>query len=94
MDSSRYGERRHSDYVAPHRGAVILTLGILGLTICFVCGIVAWVMGNEDLRSMHEGRMDRTGEGLTSAGRVCGMVGTILNAIVLVFVIIAVAAKS
>lgn len=39
----------------PHRGAVILVLGILGLVVCLICGIVAWVMGNGDLRAMQAG---------------------------------------
>ncbi len=39
----------------PHRGVVILVLGILGLVACVICGIIAWVMGNTDLREMREG---------------------------------------
>ena len=64
--------------LAPHRGGVILTLGILGLVCCFICGIIAWVMGNNDLREMSGGRMDRSGEGLTQAGKICGMISVIL----------------
>ena len=62
----------------PHRGAMILTFGILGLVICAIFGIVAWVMGNGDLREMAAGTMDRTGEGMTRAGKICGMISTIL----------------
>ena len=65
-------------YLKPHRGAVVLVLGILGLVVCVICGIIAWVMGNNDLREMAAGRMDRTGEGLTKAGKICGMISTIL----------------
>ena len=65
-------------FARPHRGVLILVLGILGFVVCFICGIAAWVMGNTDLREMRAGRMDRSGEGLTQAGRVCGMVATIL----------------
>ena len=64
--------------VAPHRGVLILVLGILGIVCCFICGIIAWVMGNNDMREMDAGRMDPTGRGLTQAGKICGMVGTIL----------------
>jgi hypothetical protein len=28
----------------PHRGGVVLALGILGLVVCFICGIIAWIM--------------------------------------------------
>ena len=62
----------------PHRGTVVLVLGILGLVICFICGIVAWVMGNNDLREMEAGVMDPSGMGMTKAGKICGMISCIL----------------
>lgn len=65
-------------YLKPHRGTTVLVLGILGIVVCFICGIIAWVMGNNDLREMAAGTMDRTGEELTKAGKICGMIGTIL----------------
>ena len=69
----------------PHRGAVILVLGILGLVICCApLGIVAWVMGSGDLKEMDAGTMDPSGRGNTEAGKICGMIGTILMIIVLV----------
>ncbi len=64
--------------LTPHRGTVILVLGILGIACCFICGIIAWVMGNNDLKQMAAGTMDPSGEGLTKAGKICGMVGVIL----------------
>jgi hypothetical protein len=69
---------------SPHRGVLVLVLGILGIVLCFICGIVAWVMGNADLRAMAAGQMDRSGEGLTKAGKICGIVGTILGGLILV----------
>jgi hypothetical protein len=62
----------------PHRGGVVLALGILGIVVCFICGIIAWVMGNKDLREMDAGIMDPSGRGLTQAGRICGMISVIL----------------
>jgi uncharacterized membrane protein YidH (DUF202 family) len=62
----------------PHRGGVVLALGILGIVVCFICGIIAWVMGNNDLREMNAGTMDPSGRGLTQAGKICGMIGVIL----------------
>jgi hypothetical protein len=61
--------------VRPHRGVLILVFGILSIVVCFIFGIVAWVMGNGDLAQMQAGTMDRSGEGLTKAGKICGMVG-------------------
>ena len=62
----------------PHRGTVILVLGILGLVCCVICGIIAWAMGSGDLREMNAGRMDPSGRGLTQAGKICGMISVIL----------------
>lgn len=67
-------------FVKPHRGPVVLTLGILGIVPCFICGIVAWVLANSDLREMRAGRMDPAGEGMTRAGKICGIVGICVTA--------------
>ncbi len=65
----------------PHRGVLILVFGILGLCVCFLFGIAAWVMGNADMEAMDRGMMDPEGRGLTQAGKICGMVSVILNVI-------------
>lgn len=64
-----------------------MVFGILGLVMCFPFGIAAWVIGNGDLKAMRSGRMDRTGEGLTQAGRICGMAAMAFVAIGLVIVL-------
>jgi hypothetical protein len=69
--------------LAPHRGTAVLVLGILGLAVCLICGIIAWVMGKNDLAEMDAGRMDPTGRGLTNAGKICGMISVILTIVVL-----------
>jgi hypothetical protein len=61
-----------------HRGGMLLTFGILGIVCCFIFGILAWVMGGSDLKEMAEGRMDPSGEGLTKAGKILGIVGCVL----------------
>jgi len=68
--------------VKPARGGVILALGILGILCCFICGIIAWVLGNNDLKEMAMGMRDVSGRGLTHAGKVCGIVGIVLQIIV------------
>lgn len=66
--------------VRPHRGVVILVLGILSLACsCFILGIIAWVMGSGDLREMDAGRMDPSGRGLTLAGKICGIISVVLS---------------
>ncbi|MCI0746879.1 MAG: hypothetical protein L0Y58_15865 [Verrucomicrobia subdivision 3 bacterium] len=73
----------------PHRGALILVLGILGLVLCGIfTAVPAWVMGNNDLKSMDAGTMDSSGRSLTNAGRICGMISTILSIIAVVVVVV------
>jgi hypothetical protein len=63
----------------PHRGTLILILGILSLFLCGIfTGIPAWIMGNNDLKEMDAGAMDPSGRSVTNAGRICGMISTIL----------------
>lgn len=68
----------------PHRGVMILVFGILSFFCCVIFGIVAWVMGNGDLQEMQAGTMDPTGQGLTQAGKILGMISVILNIVSIV----------
>jgi hypothetical protein len=70
----------------PHRGGLILTLGVIGLGAGLLCGplgvpfaIAAWVMGQADLPKMDAHILDPRGRRQTNAGRVCGIVGTFLG---------------
>jgi hypothetical protein len=56
-------------------GGVFYCLFPIGLPL----GIVAWVMARRDLRKMDAGVMDPNGRKKTRDGRVCGIVGTVLN---------------
>lgn len=91
-DDYDYPEERR--YMRPHRGGTVLTLGILGLVVCCICGIIAWSMGNSDLREMAAGRMDPSGEDSTKAGKICGMISVILNIVVAVFYLLAIGAAA
>lgn len=71
--------RRRRRYLAPHRGSTVLVLGIMSFFfVPIILGPIAWIMGNTDLAEMRAGRMDREGESQTQAGRVCGMISTLL----------------
>jgi hypothetical protein len=65
----------------PHRGTLILVLGILSLVLCAPLGIAAWIMANGDLKQIDAGTMDPTGRSTTNAGRICGIIGTVLLAL-------------
>jgi hypothetical protein len=61
--------------VKAHRGVMLLIFGILGILCCVIFGILAWVMGSSDLKAMAAGQMDPSGEGLTKAGKILGIIG-------------------
>ena len=66
----------------PHRGTLILVLGILSLVLCgFFTGIPAWIMGKGDLAKIKDGIMNPEGEGPTKAGMICGMICCIISAV-------------
>jgi hypothetical protein len=77
--------KRVRDY-QPHRGPIILVLGIIAIVtgLHIILGPIAWIMGNNDLKEIHAGRMDPEGEGMTNIGRILGMVATILGIVALV----------
>ena len=57
---------------------MILTFGVLGFACCQIFSIVAWVMGYADMKEIKAGRMDPAGRGLTQAGMIIGIIGTVL----------------
>jgi predicted Zn finger-like uncharacterized protein len=84
-EERRFRGRRDAE---PHRGVLIMVLGIVSIVLVATIflgflgiplGIAAWVMGQKDLRKMRDNVMDDEGMGLTQAGWVCGIIGTILS---------------
>ena len=69
---------QNRNFVEPHRATTVLVLGILGLVCCGVCGIIAWIFGNEDIRKMNNGQMDMSGYDTTRIGRLLGIIATVL----------------
>jgi hypothetical protein len=84
-----FARPRRRDTV-PHRGGVVLAMGIVSLVALLVIpaigipfGIIGWIMGQVDLRQMKNDQMDRDGEGMTRAGWVCSILGTVINSLYL-----------
>jgi predicted Zn finger-like uncharacterized protein len=76
--------RRRRRYQQEHRGQLIMVLGILSFFIGGpILGLVAWIMGSHDLKEMRAGRMDPEGESQTNTGRICGMISTLLGAVMI-----------
>jgi len=70
----------------PHRGGAILALGIIGIVVCFITGVIAWVMGSSDLKEMDAGIRDPEGYSLTKAGMICGIIGVVISVLSLFWV--------
>ena len=84
-----YGAAR--SYSEPHRGGLILALGIISwATGCVVFGLAAWIMAAGDLNKMNAGRMDNSGRGLTQAGMIIGIIHTVLFGLGMAFVFFAI----
>ena len=78
-----------ASYAIPHRGGLILVLGILGWVVgCPIFSVAAWMMGSSDLREMRYGRMDPAGKGITQAGSILGMVYSLLWIVFLVILMV------
>lgn len=66
-------------------GTLILVLGILGLVLCPIFGLISWSMGTTALRTLDEGKSNNGAErSMASAGRICGIVSSVLWLIFLV----------
>ena len=82
-------------YIFPSRAGSVLTLGILSIVVCGLLGPIAWAMGNTELERIDSGQSDPSGRGNVSAGRVCGIIATVLLilGVVLIAVVFATAAS-
>ena len=74
--------------MAPHRGVLILVLGIVGFVVCAPVGIAAWIMGKQDLAKMDAGQMDPEGRQMTNIGKILGIIAMVFMVIIIVFVIL------
>jgi hypothetical protein len=82
----------------PHRAGLVLGLGIVSMILSATCllsifglpiGVAAWAIGQRDLEKIRAGAMDPKGMNTTHAGWICGIVGTVLNALVVVYLALA-----
>lgn len=71
---------------ASGRATAALVVGIVGIVCCQLAGPVAWYLGNAELRAIATGAAPAAGEGLAKAGKILGIVGTILLVMVLAWV--------
>lgn len=78
-----YGGQEHP------QGTTILVLGVLSLVVCSFLGPVAWVMGNNALAEIDRNPTAYTNRGTVQAGRICGIITSVLMIIGVVVVLFA-----
>jgi hypothetical protein len=66
----------------PEGANTILVMGILSLVVCAPLGIAAWIQGNTYMKRCKEIGVEP--EGSAVAGRICGMIASILMLVILV----------
>jgi len=80
--------------VKPEGGSTIFFLGFLGLLLCHVLGIIAWVQGTTYMHNACKMQKCRNMgvklEGIAVAGRILGMISSILFILSLVGILIAI----
>jgi hypothetical protein len=61
---------------AKTKHVLILVLGILGIVCCPILAPIAWIMGKNELAAIRGGQ-SASDEGMTKAGMIIGIIGTI-----------------
>jgi hypothetical protein len=78
-------------YPEASQATTVLVLGIIAIVVCQLLGPVAWVMGNNELAAIDSGRRPPENRGTANAGRILGIISTVLLAVGIIFVILIIA---
>ena len=71
-------------YPEQSQATTILILGILGLIVCGILAPFAWVMGKKELAAIDSGLRSPENRSTANAGKILGIIGTVLLGIALV----------
>jgi hypothetical protein len=74
--------------IKPHRGGILMLMGIVGLAIPFL-GFVVWIVASKDLAEMNVRRRDSGGRFFTEGARLVGVLGTALWLVLVIFLLFA-----
>ena len=79
-------------YPESSQATTSMVLGILSIVFCWcfggIMGIIAWVLGNNELAGIEAGRRDPGNLGTAKAGRILGIIGTVLLGINVIWLIL------
>lgn len=80
-------------YPESSNALLALILSIANFVVCPILGPIAWVIASKELSAIDAGRRDPTKRDQANAGRILGIIGTVLLALgVLFFVFVLVIA--
>lgn len=65
-------------YPEQSQATTALVLGILGIVVCGILAPFAWNIGGKELAAIDAGRRPPENRGTANAGRILGIVGTVL----------------
>ncbi|HKX75698.1 MAG TPA: DUF4190 domain-containing protein [Acidimicrobiia bacterium] len=74
-------------YPEQSQATTVLVLGILSIVLCQILGPIAWKMGNDELKAIADQRRPADGQAMAQAGKICGIVGTALLGVAVLFII-------
>jgi len=75
-------------YPEPSQATTALVLGILGVVGCFITAPFAWYFGTKEVNAIDQGRRNPANRGTGTAGKVLGIVGTIIGSLLLVLFVL------
>lgn len=65
-------------YPEDSQATLALVLGILGIIVCGIIAPFAWSIGNTEVNAIDAGKRDPANRGMGQAGKILGIIGTVL----------------
>ncbi len=76
-------------YPEPSQAVLALVLGIIGMVAFQLVAPFAWVVSHREIQAIDQGRRNPVNRGLAVAGKITGIIGTVLLALGVLVVIVA-----
>ena len=76
-------------YPEPSQAVLALVLGIIGIVAFQLVAPFAWALGNREIQGIDQGRRNPANRGMAVAGKVTGIIGTVILALGVLVLIVA-----
>lgn len=74
---------------ASSQATTALIVGIIGVVCCGLAAPFAWYLGNKELQLIAAGQSSTAGQGLAQAGKILGIIGSVLLILTVVWIFFA-----